>query len=318
MGGGPGSEHCYTSGLLLYYFLTGDTDARDAVLGLTSWIGYYYEGTGTLLEAGKKLATEDRHSAVAICKGHRVFRYQYGLDRGVGNYIRALLDSYKITFEQDYLDRAEKVIRGTFGCNDDIAARQLEDIEATWYYTIFLQDVVNYLDLKRTLNQLDGEFTYARDALLHYAYWMVENESPYLDNPQRLEFANDTWAAQDIRKANVLYAAYRYAVSDRDRLLLKSRSLRDYVIRQLSQSETRYFSRIQIILLQNHGPSDLMDAAAEPYVGLENLPERQSADKNCFHTPVGFFGQLIGGWGRALVNFRPGNELKWVRARVGQ
>ena len=96
-GGGPGSEHCYTSGLALYYQLTGDTDARDAVVGLTSWIRYYYEGTGTLLEVGKRLATDERRNALSIARGRRVFRYQYAFDRGVGNYIRALLDSYEVT-----------------------------------------------------------------------------------------------------------------------------------------------------------------------------------------------------------------------------
>jgi len=316
MGGGPGSEHCYTSGLLLYYFLTGDMDARDSVLGLTTWISNYYEGTGTLLEVGKKLATEDRYRAVALCKGHRVFRYQYGLDRGVGNYVRALIDSYKLTFDQEYLDRAEKVIQGTFNCSDDIAERRLQDIEGTWYYTIFLQDVITYLDLKRTLNQLDSGFAHARDALLHYAYWMVENEAPYLDKPEQLEFPNDTWVAQDIRKANVLYAAYRYAVDDREKLLSRSRYFRDYVINELTRSNTRHFSRIQIILLQNHGPSDLMDVESKPYVALEDLPE-ESSDLNCFHTPAGFLGELFGTWGRALINFRPGNELKWMKARVG-
>ena len=76
---------------------------------------------------------------------------------------------------------------------------------------MFLQEVIKYLDLKRTLDELDDAFVYARDALLHYAYWMAENEQPYLHQPEKLEFPNDTWAAQDIRRANVLYAAYRYA-----------------------------------------------------------------------------------------------------------
>ena len=48
------------------------------------------------------------------------------------------------------------------------------------YYTVFLQEVIRYLDLKRTLNELDGAFVYARDALLHYARWMADKEQPYL------------------------------------------------------------------------------------------------------------------------------------------
>lgn len=316
-GGGPGSEHCYTSGLLLYYQMTGDTDARDAVLGLTSWIRYYYEGTGTILEAGKRLATDERRNAVAICRGHQVFRYTYGFDRGVGNYIRALLDSYEITHDRSYLTQAEKVISGTFGANDDISARQLEDIEGTWYYTVFLQEVIRYLDLKRSCNELDNAFTYARDALLHYAHWMSKSEQPYLEQPERLEYPNDTWIAQDIRKANVLYAAYRYATSDREALLSKAKFFRDYVVENLSVSQTRHFARIQIILLQNHGPSDLMDRQAEPYAGMEALSDSASPVKDCFLTPRVFVGNVLGTMGRAVVNFNPKNEIRWVRARLG-
>ena len=316
-GGGPGSEHCYTSGLALYYQLTGDTDARDAVVGLTSWIRYYYEGTGTLLEAGKRLATDERRNALSIARGRRVFRYQYNFDRGVGNYIRALLDSYEVTLERDYIDQAEKVIQGTFGCHDDIAARNLGDIEGTWHYVVFLQEVIKYLDLKRTLDELDDAFVYARDALLHYAYWMAENEQPYLHQPEKLEFPNDTWAAQDIRRANVLYAAYRYATSDRTRLLSKARSFRDYVVNDLSKSETRHFSRIQIILLQNHGPSNFMDLEAMPYPGLDKLLSDQTPDTGCFFTPGKFVAHLFSRLGRAVVNFNPKNEVKWVRSRLG-
>ncbi len=317
MGGGPGSEHCYTSGLLLYYQMTGDTDARDAVLGLTSWIRYYYEGTGTVLEASKRLATDDRRTAVAICRGQNVFRYKYGFDRGVGNYIRALLDSYEATLQRDYIEQAETVIQGTFGSSDDIAARELDDIEGTWYYTVFLQEVIRYLDLKRTLNELDVDFVYARDALLHYAHWMAKNEQPYLDQPDRLEYPNDTWIAQDIRKANVLYAAYRYATSERTELLSRARFFRDYVVAALSRSETKYFARIQIIMLQNHGPSSLMDHEAEPYPGLDTLRIERQPDTTCFFTPASFVKHLLGGWGRALVAFNPRNEVKWLRVRRG-
>ena len=316
-GGGPGSEHCYTSGLLLYYQMTGDADARDAVLGLTSWIRYYYEGTGTILEAGKRLATDERRNAVAICRGHQVFRYAYGFDRGVGNYIRALLDGYEITHDRSYLTQAEKVISGTFGCNDDIPARQLEDIEGTWYYTVFLQEVIRYLDLKRSWNEFDNAFTYARDALLHYAHWMSINEEPYLEQPERLEYPNDTWIAQDIRKANVLYAAYRYETKDREALLAKAKFFRDYVVENLSVSPTRHFARIQIILLQNHGPSDLIDQEAEPYAGVEALSASASPGKDCFLTPTVLVGNVLGTMGRAVVNFNPKNEIRWVRARLG-
>ena len=182
---------------------------------------------------------------------------------------------------------------------------------------MFLQEVIRYLDLKRTLDELDAAFVYARDALLHYAHWMTENEQPYLQQPDRLEYPNDTWVAQDIRKANVLYAAYRYATSDRAQLLSRSVFFRDYVVNTLAQSKTRHFARIQIIMLQNHGPSDLMDHEALPYEGLDRLQSDQSPGNTCFYTRAKFLAHLLGGWGRAVANFNPKNELKWVRARLG-
>ena len=52
---------------------------------------------------------------------------------------------------------------------------------------------------------------YARASLLHYARWMAEHERPYLAHPEQLEYVTSTWAAQDLRKANVLRLAAAYA-----------------------------------------------------------------------------------------------------------
>ncbi|MHA1816743.1 MAG: hypothetical protein ACTSX1_12100, partial [Candidatus Heimdallarchaeaceae archaeon] len=51
---------------------------------------------------------------------------------------------------------------------------------------------------------------YARQSLIHYAKWMVENENLYLEKPEKLEYPNETWAAQDFRKTNVLNCASKY------------------------------------------------------------------------------------------------------------
>merc|ERR1712000_180129 len=49
-GGGPASEHCYTTGLLYHYYLTGTEASRDAVLELAHWMIATHEGQGGLLE----------------------------------------------------------------------------------------------------------------------------------------------------------------------------------------------------------------------------------------------------------------------------
>lgn len=316
-GGGPGPEHCYTTGLKLYYHITGNEDAREAVLGLASWIRYYYEGTGTLVERCKRLLSRDRHDLIAVLKGHQVFRYRYSFDRGVGNYIRALLDSYDLTLDETYLLQTEAIIMNTFGSRDDFSLRNLDDVEFTWFYTVFLQEVIRYLDLKRDTGSFDDAFCYARDALLHYAHWMAVHETPALESTKPLEFANDTWIAQDIRKANILYSAYRYETENRQPLLSRAREFRDYVTDKLAKSETLHFARIQIILLQNHGPSALMDSPVEPYDGLLNLQMKESSDRQCFHTRASFFVYLLSSIWQDVKKFSLTREISWIKTRLG-
>ena len=52
-----------------------------------------------------------------------------------------------------------------------------------------------------------GKEAYGRAVLLHFARWMVVHERPYLDRPDLLEYPTETWAAQDLRKANVMRIA---------------------------------------------------------------------------------------------------------------
>ena len=316
-GGGPGPEHCYTTGLKLFYHLSGNEDAREAVLGLTNWIRFYYEGTGTVVERCKELLTSDRNNLLSVLKGHQVFRYRYPFNRGVGNYIRALIDSYELTLDQQYIAEAEAVIMNTFGASDDIDSRNLDDVEHTWFYTVFLQEVVRYLDVKRAMGSLDDAFCYARDALLYYARWMALNETPALESTKPLEYPNDTWIAQDIRKANILYAAYRYETNERELLRERAQEFRDYVTDSLSTSDTRHFSRIQIILMQNHGASSLMDQVARPYDEVSGLTSHSSLDKPCFYTRFSFIAYLVKSFWQVVRKFSLKREIAWVRARLG-
>jgi hypothetical protein len=66
-GGGPGSPHNYATGLLHYYFLTGNPQARDAVIGLADWVINMDDGRKTILgllddgPTGTASFTGDRH-----------------------------------------------------------------------------------------------------------------------------------------------------------------------------------------------------------------------------------------------------------------
>src|SRR5207244_5089741 len=89
----------------------------------------------------------------------------------------------------------------------DVAARDLLDVERRWSYTVLLTVLARYLGLKAEAGELDFLYAYAHASLLRYAEWMLQHEVPYFDHPEKLEYPTETWAAQELRKANVLRLA---------------------------------------------------------------------------------------------------------------
>ena len=84
--------------------------------------------------------------------------------------------------------------------------------EERWSYVVFLQTLGKYLEVKSEMGETkDIHFRLARASLLKYADWMDENEYPYLDKPEQLEFPTSTWAAQELRKVCVFLLAARWA-----------------------------------------------------------------------------------------------------------
>ncbi|MFT2090410.1 hypothetical protein [Paraglaciecola sp. 2405UD69-4] len=246
-GGGPGGQHCYTTGLYLHHCLTGNQESKDAVLTLSNWISHVYEGSGTCIEL--LLAFKNRH--IPGAKNH--FTGQYPLDRGTANYINALLDSFELTQQQNYLDRIEDIFANTMHPDEDVADRNLQDVENTWFYTVLLQSLCRYLQVKESRKEFDENFYYCRDCLLNYAEWMVQHEYPYLEKPNILEYPNDTWTAQDLRKAHVLAGAYYYSPDKQEKYAVKARYFQQYVAEELSKSDTKSYTRILVLLMQNQG-----------------------------------------------------------------
>jgi hypothetical protein len=219
-GGGPCNEHNYTTGLLHYYYLTGDPDAREAVRGLADWVIQMDDGRRTILGP-----VDNGPTGLASSTTQRDY---HGPGRGAGNSINALLDGWLLTGRRVYLDKAEELIRRCIHPQDDLATRDLLNVEMRWSYTVFLSVLARYLDLKAESGNLDAVYAHARASLLHYASWMVENEVPYFDHPEKLEFPTETWAAQELRKANVLRLAAEHAAEPlRARLLQRGAELAD-------------------------------------------------------------------------------------------
>jgi hypothetical protein len=247
-GGGPSNEHNYTTGLLHYYYMTGNRDARDAVIGLADWVIDRDNGEKTVFGI-----VDDGPTGLASCT--LSLKY-HGPGRGCGNSINALVDACLLTGHRRYLEEVELLIRRSIHPADDIASRGLLDAESHWSYTVFLIALVRYLFFKAEAGELDFMYAYARASLLVYAGWMVENEVPYLDHPERLEFPTETWAAQEIRKANVLRLAAGHADEPlRSRMIARGNELSERAWNDLHKFESRYVTRA-LVLMMTEGVRD--------------------------------------------------------------
>jgi len=253
-GGGPGAEHCYTTGLMYHYYIAGNKDSYAAVLKLANWMINIHEGSFSLLAQLLSIKKNELAKIKQLIKGANLVDYKYPLTRGTGNYITALLDAYQLTNDSCWLLQTERVIKETLHPNDNVSERELLNFEVSWSYVVFLRALVKYLFVKYARNEYDEHYFYARDSFLTYAKWMLENERPYLDNDDVLEFPNDTWVAQEIRKVNLLHYASLFEPdpSWQQSYIKRAQELLDYTGSKLIKSNTKYFSRIQIILLQNY------------------------------------------------------------------
>lgn len=226
-GGGPSNEHNYTSGLLLYYYLTGNQQAKETVLNLGEWVINMEDGAKTIFRILDKsntgLSTKTTDSNY------------HGPGRGAGNSINALIDAYLLSNDRRYLSQAEKLIRRCIHPKDDIAKRNLQEPEKRWSYTVFLQILGKYLDLKEELNERDYIYCYTKESLINYAKWMLDNEYIYLEKPEKLEYPTETWSAQEMRKTNVFLFAAKYS---------------DFLLREkfLQKAEYFYTSNIKWLL----------------------------------------------------------------------
>jgi hypothetical protein len=243
-GGGPSNEHNYTTGLLHYYYLTGDPLAREAVLDLANWV--INQDTGLRHLLGR---FDHRPTGLSSSTASRDY---HGPGRGAGNSINALLDAFVLTSEAHYRTKAEELICRCIHPKDMIAQRHLDDIEHRWSYTVFLQILGKYLDIKVEANELDYMYAYTRASLLHYATWMIEHEVPYKSVLDRVEIPTETWPAHDMRKSNVFKFAARYAPEPfRSAYLQKAETFFRACVTDVLSFDTCTLTRPIVILMAN-------------------------------------------------------------------
>lgn len=256
-GGGPSLSHVYSSGLLLHHYMTGSMSSYEAVLELASFVENNIKAETHLLRkivsaARKSIAfVKEKISGANLVQINKV----YGLDgpgRASGNTLAVLLDAYQLTNKVDYLQKAEAVIRACVHPEDDIAKKELLDVENRWMYVVFFQSIGKYIDIKTMLEAFDEMREYAVTCLNRYASWMLDNEYVYLSKPEKLEYPNETWAAQEVRKCNVFLYAAKYTEAPQNRIFYeKADHFYEEGVEYLCRFETKTLTRPMILMLLN-------------------------------------------------------------------
>jgi len=179
---------------------------------------------------------------------------------------------------------------------------------------IYLQALCKYLDLKITLQEVDDACLYAKDCLLHYVDWMIENESPFLQNPENLEYPNHTWTAQDLRKANIFFMASLYSEDNKTKYLEAAHFYVRFVEDTLKNEETRYFSRILILLMQNDIQASGLDYDAARL--LRNLSCLKSYSPAPLYSFSGILLEFFRDIGSRIFKLSFKNEKRWLSFRM--
>jgi hypothetical protein len=319
LGGGPAPDHNYVTGLLYLYYLTGDSRYKEAVVALGSNIISLIDGPDTLCESGVQWLRgvlnnfKTRGNSVAE-RYNEVFNFD-GPGRASGNALNTLLDAWLATYDDLYMHYAENLMLMSVSPDDDFNKMDLLNAELRWMYTIFLLALGRYLGIKEGADQKDGYYTYGKTVLLHYARWMAENEYPYLNKPEILEFPNETWPAQDIRKSDIFaYAARIAPEGDKELFVEKSRFFFQQSVDQLSRFEdTRHFTRPLAIMMTNGMVHMEMQCMGE------NFFKTLECDDKMHHLPTPPLRSFDEG---IFQRISLKNEVKWIqiqiRARIGQ
>ena len=270
-GGGPSNEHNYTTGLMYYHFLTGSSDAFDAVLSLADWVIGMDDGTRTifgLLDSGDTgLASQTKYEDF------------HGPGRGVGNSINALLDAWILTRDAKYMTKLELLIYRSVHPDQDCDELQLGDAEKRWSYTVCMTALGRFLAEKLEAGQLDQHYDYVRRSLENYGRWMAANEKPTLSAPEDLEYLTEAWAAQDFRKANAL----RIAASCTDDVELeslmrrKADELNDAAWKDLYSFGNKHLTARCLSIVMTEGLRDVFHRTCRP----EYMP---AAETTCLQT----------------------------------
>lgn len=243
IGGGPSASHNYPTGWMHAYFLTGEPDYREAAILAADYVSRIEDGTKTIF---RLLSRSDTGLSIESGIGY------YGPGRASGNSLNALLTGYELTENSSYLESAEKLIRRVVHPEEDIGKLDLLNAELRWFYTMFLQALMRYIDIKAARGLHDDAYAYGWASLVHYGRWMLAHEMPTLNHPERLQYPNETWAAQDMRKWHILqYLAWLNpgSTEEQERFQAKADYFFQYVCTTLRSMPSHRLCRPTVLLM---------------------------------------------------------------------
>lgn len=239
-GGGPSAEHNYNLGLMLHYFLTGDPLSRETAVALGQWVIDMDDGGLTPFRWLSRANT-----------GHASWTFNHHLPgRGAGHSILACVVAHRLSGNPAFLRKAEELIARCIHPDEPPPMAFVENIEAYWSYTAFLQALGQYLEHKRDLGEIDHAFDHAQRSLLSFVRWMAVHERPYLERRHLLEYPTETWVAQDFRKADAFFwAACHASGQERDTFLQQARRYFDYATTTLPTMQGYWYTRPLVLTL---------------------------------------------------------------------
>ena len=247
---------------------------------------------------------------------------------GAGNSINALLDAWLLTEDNSYLAKAQALIRRCIHPCDDLVWRDLGNAEVRWSYTVFLQTLCRYVELTKDLSELATIHTYIRESLLHYARWMVKHERFYLDEPEKLQYPTETWAAQELRKGTVLLMAARHATgSETKEFVIRGREILNQAWQCLASFSTCHCTRPVALALQQGyletylvSPEEAEICTTEPSAADRDFGQpssfvpQKSKVRHAIRSPVGIF-QMLGNACRPAGWLNAWHQT-WIAERV--
>ena len=142
---------------------------------------------------------------------------------------------------------------------------------------------------------------------------MLQNERPFLDNANQLEYPNYTWVAQDLRKAMLLFIAKILDPDNAEAYQTKATFFLNYVVNTLKHSAERQLARLQIILLLVHGPH-LSHSPDAKLFSAQDLP--QHTHKSRVLTKGELLSQICQRLLKGLCSFNPSKERVWLKLRL--